>query len=81
VRTATWSMQWPTARWRRMLRSYEYAVAVLDWRMPHKAGIDVLDEVRRAGIRTPILMLTARMLRRSGDRSQPRRRRLPRQAL
>jgi len=44
----------------RMLRSYEYAVAVLDWRMPHKAGIDVLDEVRRAGIRTPILMLTAR---------------------
>ena len=44
----------------RMLRSYEYAGAVLDWRMPHKAGIDVLDEVRRAGIRTPILMLTAR---------------------
>jgi DNA-binding response OmpR family regulator len=42
----------------RMLRSYEYAVAVLDWRMPHKAGIDVLDEVRRAGIRTPILMVT-----------------------
>ena len=42
------------------LRAYEYEAAVLDWRMPLKNGLEVIDEVRRLGIRTPILMLTAR---------------------
>ena len=42
------------------LRTYEYEVAILDWRMPNKSGIEVLEESRRAGVRTPILMLTAR---------------------
>lgn len=42
------------------LRGYEYEVAVLDWRMPGKTGLEVVEAVRRAGVRTPILMLTAR---------------------
>ena len=42
------------------LLTYEYAVAILDWRMPKKSGIEVLEEARRIGLRTPILMLTAR---------------------
>ena len=42
------------------LLTYEYAVAILDWRMPKKSGIEVLEEARRIGVRTPVLMLTAR---------------------
>lgn len=42
------------------LRAYEYEVAIFDWRMPGMSGIDVVGEVRRLGVRTPILMLTAR---------------------
>ena len=42
------------------LRSYDYDVVVLDWRMPEKSGLDVVTEARRRGDRTPILMLTAR---------------------
>lgn len=44
----------------RYLRAYDYDVAVLDWRMPEHTGIEVIEEARRAGDRTPILMLTAR---------------------
>ena len=42
------------------LRSYEYEVAVLDWRMPGATGIDVIKAMRARGDRTPVLMLTAR---------------------
>jgi DNA-binding response OmpR family regulator len=42
------------------LLTYEYAVAILDWRMPKRSGIEALAEARRIGVRTPILMLTAR---------------------
>jgi DNA-binding response OmpR family regulator len=42
------------------LRTYEYEVAIVDWRMPKKTGIDTVAESRAAGVRTPILMLTAR---------------------
>ncbi|HEX4161504.1 MAG TPA: response regulator transcription factor [Acidimicrobiales bacterium] len=44
----------------RHLRAYEYDVAVLDWRMPEHTGVEVIEEARRTGDRTPILMLTAR---------------------
>ena len=37
-----------------------YAVIVLDWLLPDKAGVDVCRDLRRRGISTPILMLTAR---------------------
>ena len=42
------------------LRAYEHEVAILDWRMPLKSGVEVVEEVRRLGVKTPILMLTAR---------------------
>ncbi|HVX19941.1 MAG TPA: response regulator transcription factor [Acidimicrobiales bacterium] len=42
------------------LRSYDYEVAVLDWRMPGQSGLDVVREVRRRGSKVPVLMLTAR---------------------
>jgi DNA-binding response OmpR family regulator len=44
----------------RYLRAYDYDVAVLDWRMPERTGIEVVAEARSQGNRTPILMLTAR---------------------
>jgi two-component system, OmpR family, response regulator len=44
----------------RHLRTYDYDVVVLDWRMPERTGIEVIEEARRSGDRTPILMLTAR---------------------
>ncbi|HUY17439.1 MAG TPA: response regulator transcription factor [Acidimicrobiales bacterium] len=42
------------------LRREEYELAVLDWRMPVRSGVEVIDRVRRAGVLTPILLLTAR---------------------
>jgi DNA-binding response OmpR family regulator len=42
------------------LRAYEHEVAILDWRMPAKSGIEVIEEIRRIGVKTPVLMLTAR---------------------
>ncbi len=42
------------------LRYYEYDVAVLDWRMPGTAGIEVVEWARRNQRPTAILMLTAR---------------------
>jgi DNA-binding response OmpR family regulator len=44
----------------RHLRAYDYDVAVLDWRMPERTGIEVVAEARSLGDRTPVLMLTAR---------------------
>jgi len=42
------------------LRSYQYEVVVLDWRMPKRSGIEVVTEMRSRTDRTPVLMLTAR---------------------
>ena len=42
------------------LLSYEYEVAILDWRMPAVSGIEVLRSLRRSGAGVPVLMLTAR---------------------
>ncbi|MGH9304995.1 MAG: response regulator transcription factor [Acidimicrobiales bacterium] len=42
------------------LRAYEYAAAVIDWRMPKTSGLEVIATVRRRGLSIPILMLTAR---------------------
>ena len=38
----------------------EYAGIILDWMMPEMSGIQVLTELRRNGVTTPCLMLTAR---------------------
>ena len=42
------------------LRFYQYEVAVLDWRMPRLSGLDLVRQLRRGGLATPVLMLTAR---------------------
>ncbi len=42
------------------LKTYDYEVAVLDWRMPVMSGLDVVGALRRSGCGTPVLMLTAR---------------------
>jgi DNA-binding response OmpR family regulator len=44
----------------RYLDTYEYEVAVLDWRMPKVSGLEVTQRLRRRGSALPILMLTAR---------------------
>ncbi len=44
----------------RYLDTYEYAIAVLDWRMPKVSGLEVIQRIRRRGSALPILMLTAR---------------------
>jgi two-component system copper resistance phosphate regulon response regulator CusR len=42
------------------LKWYEYDVAIVDWRMPGKEGIDVVAWARRHDRPTALLMLTAR---------------------
>jgi len=42
------------------LRVYEYAVCILDWRLPGQSGLEVLEGARRQGMHAPVLMLTAR---------------------
>jgi DNA-binding response OmpR family regulator len=42
------------------LRSYQYEVAVIDWRMPKVSGLDLVARLRRQGSSVPVLMLTAR---------------------
>jgi len=44
----------------RAARERPYDLIVLDVMLPKKDGFDVCREVRRAGVRTPILMLTAK---------------------
>lgn len=43
-----------------MMRFNEYDVAVLDWRMPGKSGVEVVDWLRRSDLPTAVLMLTAK---------------------
>jgi DNA-binding response OmpR family regulator len=40
------------------LRLYDYDLAILDWGLPKKDGIDILKEYRAAGGAVPILILT-----------------------
>jgi len=42
------------------LRTYEYAVAIVDWRMPKVSGLDVVRAMRARRSDVPVLMLTAR---------------------
>jgi two-component system OmpR family response regulator len=42
------------------LKSYDYQVAILDWRMPVLNGIDAVRALRQSGNSVPVLMLTAR---------------------
>ena len=42
------------------LRALDYDVVVLDWMLPDGDGVALLRRWRRDGVRTPVLMLTAR---------------------
>jgi len=42
------------------LRTYDYDVAVVDWRMPEVSGLELVAQVRTRGMSVPILLLTAR---------------------
>lgn len=42
------------------LRTYEYEVAIVDWRMPKVSGLDVVRALRATRSALPVLMLTAR---------------------
>lgn len=44
--------------WER-LRSLEYDLVILDWNLPGMQGIDILNNFREAGKKTPVLMFTA----------------------
>jgi two-component system OmpR family response regulator len=48
------------AAYDRLLRDDEVDIALLDWMLPGLDGVEVARRVRRLGLRTPILMLTAR---------------------
>jgi DNA-binding response OmpR family regulator len=50
----------------RYLDTYEYEVAILDWRMPKLSGLEVIRRLRLRGAALPVLMLTARDA--AGDR-------------
>ncbi len=40
--------------------SLPFDLIILDIMLPHRSGLDVCSDIRRAGIATPILLLTAR---------------------
>ena len=42
------------------LAIYQYAVAVVDWRMPKLSGLDLVARIRQEESTVPVLMLTAR---------------------
>jgi DNA-binding response OmpR family regulator len=44
----------------RYLDTYEYEVAIVDWRMPNVSGLELIQRLRRRGSALPVLMLTAR---------------------
>jgi len=50
----------------RYLDTYDYEVAILDWRMPKITGLEVIQQLRRDGSALPVLVLTARDA--AGDR-------------
>lgn len=45
---------------RAQLDALSYDVAVLDWMLPDGDGLELLRSLRREGVRTPVLLLTAR---------------------
>lgn len=45
---------------REKLDYFKYDLVILDWNLPGKDGVTILDEFRNAGGQTPVLMLTGR---------------------
>jgi len=40
----------------------QYDVIILDWMLPNKSGIEILESLKQKGITTPIIMLTAKSM-------------------
>ena len=43
-----------------MAKNFKFDLIILDWMLPKKSGIEVLQYLRKQNITTPILMLTAK---------------------
>ena len=43
-----------------LLRFTDYAVLIVDWRLPGMSGLDLVKHIRSKGVHTAVLMLTAR---------------------
>ena len=43
-----------------ILNSIDYDMAIMDWMMPGKTGVEICKGARKAGVKIPILMLTAK---------------------
>lgn len=43
-----------------LCRTHQFDALILDWMLPARSGIEVLKQLRHEGIRTPVLLLTAR---------------------
>jgi two-component system, OmpR family, copper resistance phosphate regulon response regulator CusR len=43
-----------------LLKCGEYDAVILDWNLPNMSGLAILKELRGRGVRTPVLLLTAR---------------------
>jgi DNA-binding response OmpR family regulator len=41
------------------VKKFVFDIILLDWRMPKKNGLEVCKELRKSGIQTPIILLTA----------------------
>ena len=64
-----------------LLKRNHYDGAIVDWQMPGKSGLEIVREIRKAGITIPLLMVTGRVGERAGRRGHPgRHHRLPDQA-
>lgn len=43
-----------------LLKAYTYDLIILDWQLPGKTGVEILQSLRTSGCKTPVLMLTGR---------------------
>ncbi len=43
-----------------LITTSSYDIIILDWMLPNKSGIDILQSIRKQNITTPVIMLTAK---------------------
>lgn len=43
-----------------LLNAQSFDLVILDWMLPGRDGIEILSALRKRGIKTPVLLLTAR---------------------
>jgi DNA-binding response OmpR family regulator len=62
LKQADYTVDWSSdgAEARAILRSYDFALVILDLSLPHLGGLELLHDLRHQGKRTPVLIITAR---------------------